>query len=587
MLSDRALCQRSLYQFGKRAWSILEPGNPFVDGWHIRVICEHLEATWRRELRKLVINVPPRHEKSLLCAVFFFCWGWALDPTTRWLYSSYGQDLSSRDSVKCRDLITSPWYQERWGYQFEADFGDGKWGDPFKLKGDQNVKTWFANDKQGYRIATAVTGKATGHGGDFIVTDDPLNALDSTSAAERQRVIDWWTKSMSTRGNNPSTVCHLIVMQRLHEQDLTGYMLSRDLGYEHLCLPCQYEPARVYSLPPAAGEKLRRDAIIMNSLQRRSPSARDQRTREGELLWEPMFSGPQVADLRKTLGWAAPGQLDQRPSEPKGTIYQRAYFRYFTAERYQGRLVARLEAAGGDGSADLLVSLERCRWFQTVDTAETDDEVSAFSAVATWAYTPTRRLLLWHVHRERLQVIDLWTWLMSVRQGITSFERNEDGTSRVWRSGPDWPARLMFQAVEKASSGVGLLQQAAADGVPMVPLIADTDKVSRAGPAATMYRNGLVYHQAAEPWLTELEEELLVFPTGHYKDMADVVAYGGILATIEKLLTAPFDDDLILSPGQYDELIERREEYRAPAPKQLDEDGRRFVYGDAEITFED
>lgn len=153
---NRELAKRSLAEYIRQAWHIVEPGNQFIDGWHLHAISEHLEAATRGEIRNLIINIPPRHMKSLICCVFWFTWVWASKPETRWLFSSYGENLSIRDSLKCRRIISHPWYQRNFG-------------DVFKLTGDQNQKTRFENDKTGYRLATGVGGLATGDGGDFIV----------------------------------------------------------------------------------------------------------------------------------------------------------------------------------------------------------------------------------------------------------------------------------------------------------------------------------------------------------------------------------------------------------------------------------
>src|SRR5215475_4401056 len=111
---DRELAGRSLSEFVRQAWVVVEPATPFVPGWHIDAIIEHLEAVSRGKIRNLLINVPPRHMKSLLVSVFWPAWEWISWPARRWLYSSYAASLSMRDSVKCRRLIESPWYQERW-----------------------------------------------------------------------------------------------------------------------------------------------------------------------------------------------------------------------------------------------------------------------------------------------------------------------------------------------------------------------------------------------------------------------------------------------------------------------------------------
>lgn len=217
----------SLHRFVQQAWHVLEPATPYVDGWHIKVMCEHLEAVTDGRIRDLLINVPPRHMKSLTVSVFWPCWVWTRKPATRWLYCSYAQRLATRDSLKCRRLIMSPWYQRNW---------EGV----FKLTGDQNEKTRFENDRTGQRLATSVDGTNTGEGADIIVCDDPHNVRERESEVQRENVSTWWDEVMSTRLNNPNTGARVIVMQRIHEGDLSGHVIQKG-GWDHLCLPARYE----------------------------------------------------------------------------------------------------------------------------------------------------------------------------------------------------------------------------------------------------------------------------------------------------------------------------------------------------------
>src|SRR5262249_26559535 len=136
------MAARSLREFVQQAWLVIEPSTPFVPGWHIDAIIEHLEAVTAGQIRNLLVNVPPRHMKSSLISVFWPAWEWIRWPERRWLYSSYGSQLSIRDSIKCRRLLESPWYRQRWG-------------DRFALTSDQNTKGRFDNNRSGYRLSTS------------------------------------------------------------------------------------------------------------------------------------------------------------------------------------------------------------------------------------------------------------------------------------------------------------------------------------------------------------------------------------------------------------------------------------------------
>jgi hypothetical protein len=204
----KRLAEASLYEFTKQAWEIVEPGTAFVDGWHIRTICDHLQACIDGRIRNLIINMPPRHMKSILIAVMLPMWVWTFRPEYRWLYASYSGNLSTRDSLKSRRLVQSKWYQDNWG-------------DKVSLISDQNVKTFFETDQFGYRFATSVGGTTTGMGGNAIVIDDPHSAMEAQSDPIREGVLEWWDQAMSTRLNDPKTGIRILVMQRLHMKDLS------------------------------------------------------------------------------------------------------------------------------------------------------------------------------------------------------------------------------------------------------------------------------------------------------------------------------------------------------------------------------
>lgn len=274
----------------------MEPGRTFSDNWHIGVIAEHLEACSRGEIRKLLINMPPRHMKSLMVSVFWFAWTWTFQPSSRWLYASYAQTLATRDSRKCRRLIQSPWYRERFGN--------------VTLVGDQNQKMRFENDQTGYRIATAVDALGTGEGGEYIICDDAHNVKDGESTAKRTAAVDWWFATMATRANDPATVRRVIVGQRVHDSDISGEVLKRELGYEHLCIPARFEAGTT---------------VAMTSLQRARPELQDPRTTEGELLHGERINEAELSDLERELGtYNAAGQLQQRPVPRTGGVFSAA-----------------------------------------------------------------------------------------------------------------------------------------------------------------------------------------------------------------------------------------------------------------------
>lgn len=294
---DQELSYRRLKEFVRIFWKYADPAT-FVSNWHIDAICEHLEAVSQGKLHRLIINVPPRFMKSLLTSVFWPAWDWRKHPERKFLFASYSHNLSIRDTVKSRRLIESPLYQ-RW---IHREYPKTATLPCFRLTSDQNTKIRYENNYHGYRIATSVDGALTGEGGDIIVVDDPHNVVEGESEAMRGACLRWWDEAMSTRLNDAKTGSYVIIMQRIHSDDLTGHILAREhKNWCHLCLPMEYE-----------GRSLVRNSPLGFVDPRRIP---------GDLLWPQRFDAEVVANLRKSLGpYAAAGQLDQTPSPREGGL---------------------------------------------------------------------------------------------------------------------------------------------------------------------------------------------------------------------------------------------------------------------------
>jgi predicted phage terminase large subunit-like protein len=293
----KILAERSLREFIEQAWHIIEPLAPFVPGWHIDCLCEHLEAVSTGQINRLIVNEPPRTMKSGLISVFWPTWEWATRPTTRWMFSSYSMGLSVRDSLRCRRIIENPWYRARWGRTYQ-------------LTGDQNVKSRYENDKAGYRLATSVGGSVIGEGADILVCDDPNNLDEIHSDPVREGVNRWLDEVWSTRMNDPKTGRQVVVQQRGHDRDATGHLLSQDVKWEHILLPMEFDgKRRSTSLGPY-----------------------DPRKEVGELLWPERFDAAVLKDLKTRLGsYGAAGQLQQSPAPAGGGIFKREHWRFYKA----------------------------------------------------------------------------------------------------------------------------------------------------------------------------------------------------------------------------------------------------------------
>lgn len=292
---DKELCERSLYEFVKLAWDVVEPAE-FQGNWHIETICEHLEAVTCGDIKNLAINIPPRHTKSMIVSVMWPAWEWTRNPGTKWLFVSYDSGISERDAGKSRQVMSSRWYQRLWG-------------DKYRFLDDENKKRRYRNSAGGQRVSTTVGGAATGEGGDRLVIDDPHNVRNIYSETERRSVIDWWSTVMTSRQNNPQTSRRVLIMQRVHEGDLVGHIKSTAASsWEWLVMPAMFE------------SKTRCKTSIFV----------DPRKDEGELLWPDRFTPEVMAEIRKGTGPNAfSAQYQQHPSALEGNIFKREWWRFY------------------------------------------------------------------------------------------------------------------------------------------------------------------------------------------------------------------------------------------------------------------
>ena len=306
--ATRRECLGSFHSFVKLAWAQVDP-RTFVDAWHIYVMCEYLQrfahtvmydgSNVLRPLppipavKNLIINIPPGHAKSLVASVLFPAWVWLHYPSAKFLCESHSSNLTTRDSVRCRDLIRSQWYQEIFH-------------PTWVMKRDQDEKSYYVNSAFGWRVSVGVESEATGWRPNFRITDDPMDASGVTSERKRNAVIEWNDGKMSSRLQD-LTRGHLIIMQRLHENDLVGHLLkTRGKNYAHLCLQAEYDP---------------------ESLREGCNSIFDDPRQHGELLFPEVYPSESVSFLKTALGsFGTSAQLQQAPTPRGGGFFKNEWF---------------------------------------------------------------------------------------------------------------------------------------------------------------------------------------------------------------------------------------------------------------------
>lgn len=302
---ERRLCERSYYEFFKRAWKVLEPETPLLDNWHVKYLCDLLQAEVERiaarkpKDRDIIINISPRSAKSYIVSICFAPWAWTRFPHLKFINSSHSRDLSTDHSVESRRLIQSAWYQR-------------KWGSAFRLTSDQNVKTFYRNNRGGKRYSTSVKGGPTGHGADIVICDDLLDPKKARSEAERKTANDHYGKTLFSRLNDQTIGLRVIVMQRLHEDDPTGHVLVKNPDkYRNICIPAEFneeDPKSSNSVQPPELKKFYKDG----------------------LFFPERFTREFLNEALKGLGAVEyAGQYLQRPSPPEGNIFKRANWKFY------------------------------------------------------------------------------------------------------------------------------------------------------------------------------------------------------------------------------------------------------------------
>jgi len=501
------MAERSLYKFAEFAWSTIDPA-PFVGGgFAMQAVCDHLEACANGHIRNLIINIPPRFSKSTLCGVLFPAWVWIQEeslPTkgngVQFLHASYSQNLALQDSLKCRRLVESEWYTKQWGSRVQ-------------ITSDQNTKSQFDLASGGRRNTVSVGGSTTGMGGNYLIADDPNNAREANSEAVLLSTLEWWDMAWSTRLNDPKTGVKIVVQQRLNDRDVTGHILTKDIGnWTHLMLPMRFEPERrIYTilLPPEADPK--GDGVMWTDL----------REEEGELLWPERFGEDEVAELEKTLGpYGAAGQLQQRPQPAGGGIIKRNWWMPYDKPVYPDMSV-------NIGSVDLAFTSKKENDFSAMtcwgvwrDSGETtalsvrDMSGQIIREVKSEKDADIPKIIMTYAWAERLEFHEL------IEKIITTARENKLDILLIENKGPG----ISVAQEIKRLCGMEEFQVRLVDP-------GDLDKVARLHSVVHLFSEGLVYAptKAGDPdtwriWADRVITEVESFPKGVHDDLVDTVS---------------------------------------------------------------
>jgi len=431
--------------FIERSFNELNPTTPFLPNWHIEKIAAELEACRRGETKRLIINVPPRSLKSHCASIAFPAWVLGHDPSAQIIVASYGQELANKLSSDCRALFSSPFYQDVFST---------------RLSSQRQALQEFLTTQQGFRLSTSVGGVLTGRGADIIIIDDPLKPDEALSDTHRRAANDWFDATLYSRLNNKRDGCLILIMQRLHEDDLVGHVLGM-------------EPWKVLRFAAIAEED------ETHLIESRYYGTRRFERRAGEALHPEREPLEVLQHLREALGeYNFCGQYQQAPTPLGGGLVKVAWFKVYTA-------------------ADMPPKFEMI--LQSWDTANKPTEFNDFSVCTTWG-VKDKRLYLLHVFRKRLGYPEL---KRAVREHAEAFS----------------PHTIL---VEDRASGTALIQELVSEGMHAIRGYEPPgNKIMRMDSVTSTMENGFVHLPEKAAWLAEYLHELSRFPKGNYDDQAD------------------------------------------------------------------
>ena len=437
---------KTLAGFILEAWPVLEPTQPYVHNWHIDAVCAHLEAVTSGRINRLLINVPPGSMKSLMVSVFWQAWEWGPMglSSMRYLVTAFNDGPVKRDTRKCRDLMLSEWYRRLWP----------------DVELTRTGEMSFANSRTGTREGVAF-GSLTSQRGDRLIIDDPHSTETAESAAERLATTRKFREGALNRLNDQERSAIVVIMQRLHEEDVSGVILKIGMGYTYLCLPMEFEPERAC-----------RTAI----------GFRDPRIGDGELLDPARFPRETIDKLKRdTTAYAYAGQYQQRPTPREGGLFKRHWF------------------------ADKIVGFAPpgTRFVRHWDLAATKKKTSARTAGVKIGAGPDGRYYVAHAIATREEGSEV--------RKIISVTAAADGVE-VKISLPQDPGQAgKVQAQDYVAMLAGFDVHAEPE---------TGEKEIRAEPFAAQCEVGNVYLVRGE-WNEDYLDELCAFPSGALKDQVD------------------------------------------------------------------
>jgi predicted phage terminase large subunit-like protein len=436
--NEKALRIGRLYHFARHVFQARKSA-PMLENGHQAEICSALERVLIGKTTRLIINIPPRAGKTEIAVKAFMAWAMGLFPDSEFIHASYSKRLAAANTYEVRAIMESEAYRELFPWTALAD--------------DSRARDEFRTAQGGVVYATGADGTITGYGaskmreafGGAIIIDDPHKAGEATSPVMRQNVIDWYQNTIASRLNKPTGPV-VVIMQRLHEEDLSGWLLGGGTGekWDHLMIPA--------------------------------------RTAEGRSFWPAQFPDEMLDRLERSSAYVFAGQYMQRPSPLGGGLFKDEWWQFLAAPPI-------------------------IRWRAIyADTAQKTKEQSDYSVFQCWGVSQNGQAVLLDMIRGKWEAPELEARARAFWAKHKAIENM--GTLRAFK-------------VEDKVSGTGLIQTLKRDGLPMIGVARNKDKVTRAFDAAPLVESGNVILMRDLPHLSDFLAESSVFPNGAHDDMID------------------------------------------------------------------
>jgi predicted phage terminase large subunit-like protein len=440
------LLRNDFRAFIHKAFTTLCPGQDYERSWHIEAIAYRLERVRRGEIKRLIINMPPRSLKSIAASVAFPAFILGRDPSRRIICVSYSAELAKKHSNDFRAVLEASWYRSVFPTTRIGQY--------------KNSETEIELTARGFRLATSVGGTLTGRGGDIIVIDDPLKPDDAMSETKRTGGNQWFTNTLLSRLDDKRTGAIVIVMQRVHMDDLTGFVTGHSDEWEILNLPAIAEADEVIPISDTEVHCRKRGEAL-------SP------------VREPL---KVLEDLKLQLGSDAfSAQYQQGPVPPGGAMIKRHWIKLYD---------------------ELPLASERFLTLQSWDTASKGGPDNDWSVCTTWVVTHDKRWFLSDIWRKRVDYPEL--------KGAAQMLAARFRAQRV--------------LVEDTGAGTSLVQELRSRVSGVIPVRPERDKRSRMAVASAKFEAGQVFLPERAPWLADFEAELFAFPNGRNDDQCDSVS---------------------------------------------------------------